>query len=137
MPFDSAALFTNRERANRAIATALLSIRDKLKAAAGLHCPTLKAALLRYLMMTRPGISVKELRAQFFTTGSEVLDDIIQALNQAGELGAEPRTSCPVSVCCRNTARGSSCRRASGCAVSRLSRRCPTNCAQNFTTGCP
>jgi hypothetical protein len=42
VPFDSAALLTNPERANRAIATAPLSIRDKLKATAGLHCPTLK-----------------------------------------------------------------------------------------------
>jgi hypothetical protein len=65
VPFDSAAPFTNRERANRAIATALLSIRDKLKATAGPRCPTLKAALLRYLMMTRPGISVKELLAPY------------------------------------------------------------------------
>jgi hypothetical protein len=72
---------------NRAIATVLLSIRDQLRATAGLHCPTLEAALLRYLMMTQPGISIRELRAQFFTTGSEVLDDIIQALSQAGEFG--------------------------------------------------
>jgi tetratricopeptide (TPR) repeat protein len=72
---------------NRAIATALLSIREKLRTTAGLHCPTFEAALLRYFMLTQPGMSIKELRAQFFTTGSEVLDDIVQALGQAGEFG--------------------------------------------------
>jgi hypothetical protein len=39
-------------------------------------------------MMTQSGISIKELRAQFFTTGSGVLDHITQALNTAGEFGA-------------------------------------------------
>jgi hypothetical protein len=73
---------------NRAIATAMLSIREKLRETAGLHCPTFEAALLRYFMMAQPGTSIKDLRAQFFHSGSDVLDGVIQALNTAGEFGA-------------------------------------------------
>ena len=82
------ALIDFENQNNRAIATALLSVRDKLRDTAGLHCPTFEAALLRYFMMTQTGTNLKELRAQFFHTGSEVMDGIIQALNTAGELGA-------------------------------------------------
>ena len=73
---------------NRAIATAMLSIREKLRETAGLHCPTFEAALLRYFMMSQPGTNIKDLRAQFFHTGSDVLDGVIQALGAAAELGA-------------------------------------------------
>ncbi|ACF01041.1 Tetratricopeptide TPR_2 repeat protein [Rhodopseudomonas palustris TIE-1] len=82
------ALIDFRDPANRSIALSLLSIREQLRKTAGLHCETFEAAILRYLMMTQPGTAIKELSAQFFTTGSDVLDGVIQAVSAAGELGA-------------------------------------------------
>ena len=73
--------------ANRAIATALLSIREQLSKTAGVRFPTFEFACLRYLMMTTPGVNIKDLRARFFSTGSEFLDALVQALNTAGEFG--------------------------------------------------
>jgi len=72
---------------SRAIENAMLSICDKLRQTAGVHCPTLEAALLRYLALARPGVSIKDLKAQFFHTGSEVLDNIMQALEVAAQVG--------------------------------------------------
>ena len=72
---------------NRTIATALLSIREQLSKTAGVHFPTFEFACLRYLMMTTPGVNINDLRARFFSTGSEFLDALLQALNTAGEFG--------------------------------------------------
>ena len=72
---------------NRAIATALLAIRGQLFKTAGLHFPTFEFACLRYLAMTQPEVNLKDLQARFFSTGSEYLDSLLQALNALGEFG--------------------------------------------------
>jgi tetratricopeptide (TPR) repeat protein len=72
---------------NRDIATALLSLRDKLAQTGGLHCPTFEIALLRYFLLTEPGAKREDLKARYFHTGSEALDDVLQLLQTAGEFG--------------------------------------------------
>jgi tetratricopeptide (TPR) repeat protein len=72
---------------NRAISTALLTIRGQLYRTAGLHFPTFEFACLRYLAMTQPEVNLKALQERFFTTGSEYLDTLLQALNALGVFG--------------------------------------------------
>jgi len=72
----------------RAIATALLSIREQLGRTGGLRFfPAFDTACLRYMLMTQPGTDLKDLRARMFATGSDVLDWLLQAVEAGGELG--------------------------------------------------
>lgn len=73
---------------NREISSALLTIREQLYQTAGLHFPLFEFACLRYLAMTQPNADLKDLKADFFSTGSEGLDAFLQALNEMGEFGA-------------------------------------------------
>ena len=72
---------------NHEIATALLALRGQLNKSAGLRFPIFDFACLRYLAMTQPEVNLKDLQARFFSTGSEYLDSLLQALNALGEFG--------------------------------------------------
>ena len=81
------ALVDFRNANNRAIATALRAIRAQLYDTAGLHFPTFEFACLCYLALTEPEVNLKVLRARYFTTGSQYLDFLLQALNALDVFG--------------------------------------------------
>lgn len=82
------ALITFENIRNREVDTALLNLREQLHATAGLHFPLFEFACLRYLAMTHPDLNLRDLKAKFFSTGSEYLDALLQGLNAIGEFGA-------------------------------------------------
>jgi hypothetical protein len=79
---------------DNANAMARLSIREKLGKTAGSRFPACDFACLRYFMMTLPDVSIKGLRALLFSTGSEVLDGVVQ------ELRVCPDDILMISICC-------------------------------------
>ncbi len=81
------ALIDFNNAVSRSIALALLSIREKLGETVGRHFfPAFDTACLRYMMMTEPGANIKDLRARLFSSGSEALDTITQAIEAGGQV---------------------------------------------------
>lgn len=72
---------------NRSIASALLSLRLQLANTTRRRFPAFDTAFYRYFLQVQPGKDIKALHPGLFSTGSEVLDDIIGLLATTGELG--------------------------------------------------
>jgi hypothetical protein len=73
---------------NLSIPNALLSIRLQLAATAQLHFfPAFDTAFARYFLLTQPGKNIRALHPELFSTGSDLLDDILGLANSLGELG--------------------------------------------------